>query len=242
MTDAKGRDGGTSDIRTVRLSSTNAHCAANSAKPTKKPVALIAGVAVGTIVAMVLVGVAALLIYRWKRRRDRGSHVKVYKSKVPDLLYDPQEDNQNAGQVSPIVHEITPFDQVPSTDAPPPVTRKAQIMREMANESSASAMMFDYDDNTSASGSSGYPPARHHRTHSDYSVDQSQSGTSMYTSGRGRVIVHTDIAEDEAPMELPPQYSDSRAPIPGLLSSNHPPASSSASSSSSGAALIPEKT
>jgi hypothetical protein len=42
-----------------------------------------------------------------------------------------------------------------------------------------------------------------------------------------RVIVHTDIAESDEPLELPPPYSERRLPIPGLLSSDFLAAGSS---------------
>jgi len=42
-----------------------------------------------------------------------------------------------------------------------------------------------------------------------------------------RVIVHTDIAESDELLELPPSYSEGRVPIPGLLSTNIPAARSS---------------
>jgi hypothetical protein len=49
------------------------------------------------------------------------------------------------------------------------------------------------------------------------------------TSARSlhRVIVHTDIAESDELLELPPSYSEGRVPIPGLLSSSIPAAGSS---------------
>ncbi|EDR15565.1 uncharacterized protein LACBIDRAFT_291440 [Laccaria bicolor S238N-H82] len=59
----------------------------------------------------------------------------------------------------------------------------------------------------------------------DTTVRSESQATSSSTGKTGkthqpRVILHTDIEETMEPEELPPQYSESRAPIPGLSASN----------------------
>lgn len=60
----------------------------------------------------------------------------------------------------------------------------------------------------------------------DYTEDTTVRSESQATSSsigkthQPRVILHTDIEETMEPVELPPQYSESRAPIPGLSASN----------------------
>ncbi|KAF9568462.1 hypothetical protein CPC08DRAFT_406267 [Agrocybe pediades] len=233
MTDSKGRDGGTSDIRTVRLSSTGAHCAANavpSSGSTFRKAAWVVGAAVGTVIVIALIGLSVYL-YARKNRRSGFSRIKVYKSReVPDLLYDPQEDGGHADQDLQEAHEITPFEQQEVHSEPPRASMKTRMMMGVTNRVSSSSILSDYDVLTGSSSSSSYPPGLGPRQTSKYSANQAQPGSSHQSLGRGRIVVHTDIAEDDVPMELPPQYSDSRAPIPGLPSSLEPTVSQTTSS------------
>ncbi|KAF8168178.1 hypothetical protein B0H34DRAFT_49908 [Crassisporium funariophilum] len=122
------------------------------------------------------------------------------------------------------------------------------MMSEFLHQQQSNASLgLSYTTNTQQ----GTRPSSGHSLQSS-SVPPSQVGTSLYASGRSadvtgasesafmspssgnasyqsqRVIVHTDIAEGiDEPIELPPSYSEGRAPIPGMLSSNIPAASSS---------------
>lgn len=59
--------------------------------------------------------------------------------------------------------------------------------------------------------------------HTEDTTVRSESQATSSSTGKThqpRVILHTDIEETMEPVELPPQYSESRAPIPGLSASN----------------------
>jgi len=188
MMDSQGRDGGVSDIKTVRLSSTGTICAANANISKKSNIGAIAGGVVGALLCSCLIALGILL---WVRRRNGidDNIIKISKlKKVPDLLEETTEQHLPPG------HAITPYRQSMSSGGLA-TTKKARNDRETATESAR--LMTNYDDITSASGSS------------------TSAGASQ--TSRSRFIVHTDITEiDDEPIELPPQYSEGRAPILGL--------------------------
>ncbi|KAL0571662.1 hypothetical protein V5O48_010302 [Marasmius crinis-equi] len=73
-----------------------------------------------------------------------------------------------------------------------------------------------------------YPPPGIPRQQSYYDDTTSSSGAGSSASGSrttktSNFIVHRDIEEADEPVDLPPQYVDRRAPIPGLAVDSPPP-------------------
>ncbi|KIM48271.1 hypothetical protein M413DRAFT_226826 [Hebeloma cylindrosporum] len=130
-----------------------------------------------------------------------------------------------------------------------------QSMETQGQSTSSLPLMSDFSTFRTGSSSGQAPLVQHDlrpsRAHSSSAagISPNEGGMSMYASLQSqdilsrdapplpldtattrplqRVIMHRDIAESEEPLELPPSYSEGRAPIPGLLSSNIPAAGSS---------------
>jgi hypothetical protein len=74
---------------------------------------------------------------------------------------------------------------------------------------------------TTSTYSSVYGGMADHTEDTTVRSESQATSSSIGKAPQPRVILHTDIEETmELPVELPPQYSESRAPIPGLSASN----------------------
>ncbi|KAF9010772.1 hypothetical protein BDQ17DRAFT_1346915 [Cyathus striatus] len=238
MTDSKGRIGGTSSIFIVK-GSDDASCLTTSSSsvassgtiaPSQTPspsqssspgarssnIGTIVGGSVGGVAGIALV---ALLVYMcfFRRKRQRVS-------RNIDLTYDPsgspvpeQDTFLHSGQYS-----ATPF----LSDTP------RQSMPLSADGSST--MRYSGGPVSYARQSLANPgdsdPSSEKNSRGRLTVSNGPTSPVESTS-TSRVIVHTDITESE-PIELPPQYSDSRAPIPEILSYGQNPSPGSTSSNS----------
>ncbi|PPQ62829.1 hypothetical protein CVT24_000523 [Panaeolus cyanescens] len=204
--DAQGRDGGTSGSKVV-ITSNDTSCLTRKKGVSASNTAAIIGGAVGGIVGLLLI---AILLWFFLRRRRRARRA-LEKGKF-DITYDPiggtlTEDN--ALIPHPYIIEPLPVPVGPSENS---FSSKSRLTVQTSSQQLV-ATSPRYSEFSHTTGNS-----------------------SMYTDPRAsvtpsqRVIVHTDISETEGPVELPPQYSDRRAPIPGLPS-NMEQSSSTASSS-----------
>jgi uncharacterized membrane-anchored protein YhcB (DUF1043 family) len=210
VSDAMGRSGGTSGSKVVIASNDTSCLKQKKGSSSSSNVAAIAGGIVGGIVGLLVV---ALLLWFFMRRRRRVRYA-LEKGKL-DLTYDP------VGGTMADNNELIPHPYIIEPLAP-----------SLVSETTASKSHL-----LSMSQSSQHLTPTLSPRYSEFSQSLGTSSrSSLYTDPRTsvtpsqRVIVHTDISEAEEPVELPPQYSDRRAPIPGMLSS----AESSSASASDG--------
>ncbi|KAJ3506021.1 hypothetical protein NLJ89_g7106 [Agrocybe chaxingu] len=260
MTDSQGRTGGTSDIRVVKLSgdqsclSTSTLAGASSTTTSsgsqntdtggagspnegkKSNVAAIAGGAAGGVVALLLAGLLAFFFMR--RRKKPQPSEKADLTAVPFLSAPPDDGSQGH---RPVFRAQSPHSTHNTQGS---ISQKGLLSHSshpsFSGSPNTSPMMSEFgaDQTRLQPGPSlsGYPP------HRPLSAESSSGGHSQYPpQPPQRVILHTDIAESmplDVPLELPPQYSAGRAPIPGLPSSTTPvllpPAADSSSSSHGG--------
>ncbi|KAJ8072002.1 hypothetical protein AAF712_009652 [Marasmius tenuissimus] len=216
--DSKGRIGGTDIMRRVAPSSdstcllstggggTGTGDGSSNNQDDKEgqkllSVGAIAGIAVGgAVIACILIGIVWCIM----RRRS--------KSKRPRAL-DLSDDFTHNAQTS--------HTNLPNSYAPVPYSAGPGPAVFVAPGASASTASFRPDhlgpSTPSASLSATSPPQ------SQYD-DGPTSSSGQGTSSSRRFIVHRDIDEGDAPIDLPPQYSDRRNPIPGLAETSSPPA------------------
>ncbi|KAK1224243.1 hypothetical protein PQX77_012865 [Marasmius sp. AFHP31] len=167
-------------------------------------VGAIAGIAVGgAIIACIVIGIAWCIL----RRRS--------KSKRPRAL-DLSEDFTRNAQTSQ-TNLPSQFTPVPYPTGPGPAP--AVFVAPGTNASTASFRPDHLGQSTpSASLSATSPPG------SQYYDDGPTSSSGQGTSSSRRFIVHRDIDEGDAPIDLPPQYSDRRNPISGMAETSSAPA------------------
>lgn len=224
MYDSQGRQGGTSNVRVVSLSGDKS-CLAT---PKHGKAGLIAAAVIGGVVGLVILFL--LGFYFWKKRRDSGMRAQRSQGKM-GLLYDPLVTPFQTGTSSTQPYDprlngqytVIPFrpDSPPAVD-PHRFSQKSQL--------ASSKNLYDIPtispQSSQFSGHSRRPVATVVRSTGSGSSDSPSTsedqrliphnGVDSYPPPP-RVIVHTDIADEmEEPLELPPQYSAGRRPIPGL--------------------------
>ncbi|CAA7258677.1 unnamed protein product [Cyclocybe aegerita] len=258
MTDSQGRTGGTSDIRVVKLSgdqsclststsagtsstttssgsqNTDSGGTGGSNEGKKSNVAAIAGGAAAGVVALLLAG---LLAFLFMRRKKTQPSQKTDLTAVPFLPAPPDDGSQGH---RPVFRAQSPQSTHNTHGS---ISQKGLLSHSshpsFSGSPNTSPMMSEFgaDQTRLQPGPSlsGYPP------HRPLSAESLSGGHSQYPpQPPQRVILHTDIAESmpmDEPLELPPQYSAGRAPIPGLPSSTTPallPPESSSSSNGGG--------
>ncbi|PPQ87035.1 hypothetical protein CVT25_000012 [Psilocybe cyanescens] len=208
---------------------------------------LIAGVVAGVVVLILVFVFVAVFCVR--RRRKQGTSGRRRSARRPiDPIYDQAGSPAPEGAsylMFPTQYTITPL----TATEPESMTarsRKRQLMQSdgaddqsFPSGSSRNQMMAQYPPSAYTSSE----PPSHFGTsgHSSLTNGGDPSGISTFTNSDPRsqykppprLIVHTDITETaHEPLELPPQYSEGRAPIPGLVTSNESQATLSQSSSS----------
>lgn len=210
----------------------------------------------GAIAGGVIGGVGVIAIIAWfilfLRRRQR---TRISISNKTHLLSDsPRLPPADTGPFPSGQYAVTPFEAAAPLLSS--LSQKGQILQSMGTEGqSTSSLPLTSDFRTGSS--SGHAPLLHHdlrpssaHSLSGASISPNGGGMLMYASLQSqevplsrdasllpldrasarplhRVIVHTDIAESDELLELPPSYSEGRVPIPGLLSTNIPAARSS---------------
>ncbi|KAH9487006.1 hypothetical protein JR316_0001072 [Psilocybe cubensis] len=253
MTDSQGRNGGIANIEVIRLSNDQSclTTASSSGNPlptgtlqpdsTRVPSShtpLVAGVVAG---AAALILVLAFALFCVRRRRNQGPTEKRSSRKPIDPVYEHAGSPAPEGAsylMIPTQYTVTPLSEAETMSAR---SRKRQMMLEdraenqsFPSDTSRIQSMTQYPPSTpgpsSQFGTSG---------HSILSGYSSMVATSPDSDPRSqykpspRLIIHTDIAESSAePLELPPQYSEGRMPIPGMVTSEEPDTTLSQNSSS----------
>ncbi|KAF9015091.1 hypothetical protein BDQ17DRAFT_1340470 [Cyathus striatus] len=243
MVDSKGRNGGTSSIRVTKISDDTSCLTSTSSgatpsetsnpsqtTPHSPNLGLIIGVSVGGSACLAL---ATLLVCVCCFRRRRHSHLQNI-----DLTYDPAgaQAPEPTMYLLPEYYSATPF----LLHSP---TNHAESLPHQPTSSAADPFLSAENSGSSFQNthlspeSASYPtqgwqtsPASSDLQHSVMSSTQKRSRSTplgmsnnstspVESTSAARIIVHTDITESmELPIELPPRYSESRAPIPDLLS------------------------
>lgn len=217
--DSLGRDGGMSGSKVV-ITSGDTSCLRQKKSDSSRNMAGIVGGVVGGLVGLLLIGSLFWFFLRRRRRARRSSE----KGKL-DLTYDA------IGGTLADDNELVPHPYIIE-----PLVGPTVVLSDTASTSKSRLLPMTSSQHLSTTSVSS-------PRYSEFSLTGSSS---MYTDTRAsvtpsqRIIVHTDISEAEGPVELPPQYSDRRAPIPGLIA-NVEPLSSSASTSSEPTSPRPRK-
>ena len=220
MIDSRGRSGGTDIMRRVQPSGDKS-CILSSgggdsgtgtgSNPSNNndddrggqkllSVGAIAGIAVGgAVIACILMGIIWCLM----RRRSKSKRAR------PLDLSDDFSRNTQTSQTQ---------NNLPQQYAPVPYPGPGVLMAPGANAPSASFLPDRLGQHTpSASLSATSPPQ------SQYSGEGPSSSSGQTASSSRRFIVHRDIEEGDEPVDLPPEYSDRRAPIQGLAETSSAP-------------------
>ncbi|KAF9467371.1 hypothetical protein BDZ94DRAFT_1233148 [Collybia nuda] len=205
--DSQGRNGGTDALRLVApsndkscLLNTSSSSTSQSGNPTSGsdhkgglPTGAVVGIAIGGAIVVVIL---ILLLWWLKKRPNPAKSRRGSINLVDDFP-------QGSDLPQPMVgHQYAPI--------PYPSITASQRMSNPASPSQ------------SEQEPQRLIPLRLHSQHFD---EGSPSSASSSASGnrQTKFVVHRDIDEDETPIELPPQYDDRRAPIPGLNTTFHPP-------------------
>ncbi|KAG2006238.1 hypothetical protein CC2G_002572 [Coprinopsis cinerea AmutBmut pab1-1] len=203
MTDSDGRNGGVSDLMTVG-SSTDDSCLKPASGAGNKDsedgeglsVGVIAGAAVGAVVMLIM----GILVGVFVIRRRRTKTVQFVQ---------PLMNETGMGYTSPTQGF---FHGTSHAYAPVPSTTGSMHDRQQS---------LSYSNSQYSAGGPSSAPFYRKSYGPQAELVQSDAGASSSSSAPGpsqpRVVVHQDISEaQEAVVELPPQYSESLAPIPGL--------------------------
>ncbi|KAH7918063.1 hypothetical protein BV22DRAFT_1025220 [Leucogyrophana mollusca] len=237
MTDATGAQGGTTNISTV-VSSEDSSClfgsypsSTGSAAPqmTSTPISprksgaslsvgVIAGIAIGG--TAVLVTATALLLYYRRRRHGNSplSHIRFTKARDNSLDLDQDPNNLtratsihafpyevgSLSQRAPFMSQYMALGQRAHDPSSQDLSSPARLQDPRDNSATDSSLGFSYAESSVASREDRRPSAE----------------AEPLPRQTARFVVHTDI-EDASPngeelVELPPQYSEGRQPIPSL--------------------------
>ncbi|PFH50811.1 hypothetical protein AMATHDRAFT_47618 [Amanita thiersii Skay4041] len=225
--DAQHRIGGTSSIRIVQLTNQTS-CLSSSTSPNnpnfpgsglpssaKKGLAI--GISIGVVALLLIAFLIAFVCY--KRLGHRRSSVRT-SSLAVDLTYDPRStpvSMQRQTPPLPLEHYMpTPF-------VLPALSEQTDDVQRLTSTSythgARKSWLSQSDPPLGSTQRSSSQPR-----HSKWSVQNQESTASSAITGRvstvdpSDIVVHTDI-EDTLPIEIPPQYSENRTPLPGFPSS-----------------------
>ncbi|TFK30334.1 hypothetical protein FA15DRAFT_1996 [Coprinopsis marcescibilis] len=217
---ANGENGGTSAEKTS-IAFQNGDCIKQkpsngaTAPPNKKTdIGMIVGGVVGGLAVLAII-IAAVVFYR-KRKTARTQGVSVL---LEEMKFGAVNDGSGDSATARLLPAGSAYSEdhgsSPSHYGPTSYTPTSYAPSSHAGSSSSSSHAPPYNPQPNV-----------------FTKDRAGPGTSAAPQ---RVIVHQDIDEaTEEPMELPPQYSESRNPIPGLPSSFALTSAGGSSSNASG--------
>ncbi|KAF8640811.1 hypothetical protein AX17_000460 [Amanita inopinata Kibby_2008] len=231
--DSQNRIGGTSDMNIVQITNDTSCLSSStpstsmpspSATRTTLPASLIKGLAVGiTIGILGILGFLSLVgFFCYKRSRLRGPHLRPSPSGV-DLTYDPGDAPLSSNARSRLSSSVpTPY-TLPAESS----LDSVQLRQNAQNDSSSMICAHNSEQslwNQPQPFIARAPRSSTYSRHSKWSVHNQDTPRvpDLQTSSThpSDVIVHTDISETpDGHIELPPQYSENRAPLPGFPTS-----------------------
>ncbi|KAF8898817.1 hypothetical protein BD779DRAFT_1464899 [Infundibulicybe gibba] len=194
VSDSQGRSGGSSSVRTV-LGSNNSSCITNSSSGNAPNTTNKHTLKTGAIIGAAIAGTAALAILTalaiwFFKRRDR---LAMSQTNGSNPAYEAIPPNTPTQSIPPSQYHAIPFT----------LSQQSQpVGGEKLRKSQPAPMLQDTT------------------RQSVVSANDPSTASGSWNPHTSRIMVHTDIAETMEPLiELPPQYSERRAPLPGLSTS-----------------------
>ncbi|EIM92096.1 uncharacterized protein STEHIDRAFT_143543 [Stereum hirsutum FP-91666 SS1] len=207
LSDSQGNLGGVSNVLEVTASSDSSCLNSTSPSSTMTPVPTstgsssssssgVSGAAVGGAIAGVVAGIAALLALVWFFYRKRQQNRR--RQHLMDLNGDYSSNHGSTAYLASGRYDATPLTPTPFPLTEPPMSYESAIHSPHPPPSPGGL-----------SSSAGYLSSNGSRRKGATSA----SSSSQYNP---RLIVHTDAADEDELIELPPSYSENRRPLPGF--------------------------